>query len=251
VLLRRADEAMYTAKTAGGGTHLHDLVGRPGQGRQTRWRCWPSFARRSNEARSPCTYNPRLGSAPRLQLAERHALTHDLIETVLHPAVETASRWNAAGPDLTVSVNLSARSLTDPHLLPVVEQVLRRHRLPPSHLTLEITEDCVIDEPDHAINLLDALRATGVRLSVDDFGTGYCSLSYLRRLPVDDVKIDRSFISTLADGPDSQVIVRAITDLGPTSACTWSPKGARAGTDHRRRRCGDLRSCRSAGRLRM
>ena len=237
-LLRRADGAMYTAKTSGGGTHLHRLDRRPDQTGQTPLALLAEL-RKAIEGREVIVHvqpqahastggvygaealirwnHPTLGVLPPtefLSLADRHGLLHDLTQTVLDQAVEVAAGWRTAGLDLTISVNLSARSLTDNRLLPAVEAVLRRHQLPPSHLTLELTEDCVIDDPDRAIALLDALRGTGVRLAVDDFGTGYSSLSYLRRLPVHEVKIDRSFITSLADDTESQVIVRAITDLG-------------------------------------
>jgi predicted signal transduction protein with EAL and GGDEF domain len=228
LVMRRADEAMYTAKNSGGGTHLHPDDQQLDQLGQTPMALLAEL-RRAIESQQITLHvqpqahtgtgkvygaealvrwdHPSLGLLPPtefLALADRHALMHDLTATVL----------DQAGLDLTISVNLSARTLTDPRLVPAVEAALRRHRLPPSYLTLEITEDCVINDPDRAITLLNALRATGVRLSVDDFGTGYSSLSYLRHLPVHEVKIDRSFIATLTTDPDSRVIVRAITDLG-------------------------------------
>jgi diguanylate cyclase (GGDEF)-like protein len=160
--------------------------------------------------------HPRLGTlAPSefLDLAERHGLTRELTNIVLDEAVAAAARWRAAGLDLAVSVNLSPPSLLDPRLLPTVEATLRRHRLPPSRLTLEITEGSVMSDPDRAIAVLDALRSSGVKISVDDFGTGYSSLSYLRRLPVHEVKIDRSFVTNVAHDPSDLLIVRSINDL--------------------------------------
>jgi EAL domain-containing protein (putative c-di-GMP-specific phosphodiesterase class I) len=95
-----------------------------------------------------------------------------------------------------------------------VDRLLRRHGVPAGKLTLEVTEGSVMADPARAIALLQQLRDLGVRLSVDDFGTGYSSLSYLKKLPVDEVKIDRSFVTGLRSGSDDVAIVRAIVDLG-------------------------------------
>jgi EAL domain-containing protein (putative c-di-GMP-specific phosphodiesterase class I) len=95
-----------------------------------------------------------------------------------------------------------------------VSLLLRGHDVPPAQLTLEVTESSVMADPARATALLHELRGLGVRLSVDDFGTGYSSLSYLKRLPVDEVKIDRSFVTGLHDRSGDAAIVRAIVDLG-------------------------------------
>jgi EAL domain-containing protein (putative c-di-GMP-specific phosphodiesterase class I) len=113
-----------------------------------------------------------------------------------------------------VAVNLSTRSLHDADLVEEVARLLRRHDVPPGRLTLEVTESSVMADPARAIGLLHRLRALGVRLSVDDFGTGYSSLSYLKSLPVQEVKIDRSFVTGLSSQSDDVAIVRAIVDLG-------------------------------------
>ena len=95
-----------------------------------------------------------------------------------------------------------------------MSRLLRRHGVPASRLTLEVTESAVMADPARAVALLHRLRDLGVRLSVDDFGTGYSSLSYLKRLPVHEVKIDRSFVTPLREGSEDVAIVRAIVDLG-------------------------------------
>jgi EAL domain-containing protein (putative c-di-GMP-specific phosphodiesterase class I) len=95
-----------------------------------------------------------------------------------------------------------------------VDRLLRRHGVPASRLTLEVTESAVMADPGRAVALLHGLRDLGVRLSVDDFGTGYSSLAYLKRLPVHEVKIDRSFVTTLGTDAEDLPIVRAIVDLG-------------------------------------
>ncbi len=161
--------------------------------------------------------HPVLGTllpAEFLGLADRHGLMHDLTALVLDRSLAAAAQWRASGLDLGMSVNLSARSLMDERTLPMVRELLAARRIPPGRLTLEITEDSVISDPDTAIALLLQLRAVGVRLSVDDFGTGYSSLSYLRRLPVDEVKIDRSFIAHLSHDTHDLLIARSIIDLG-------------------------------------
>ena len=118
------------------------------------------------------------------------------------------------GIDLGVAVNLSTRSLHDADLVEEVDRLLRRHGVPARRLTLEVTESSVMADPARAVALLHRLRDLGVRLSVDDFGTGYSSLSYLKRLPVQEVKIDRSFVTSLREGGEDVAIVRAIVDLG-------------------------------------
>jgi len=161
--------------------------------------------------------HPQLGvlaPAQFLPLAERHGLMHDLTTLVLDQSAAAAAAWHATGLELGISVNLHPRSLLDTRTLPIVQAALDRYRLPPALLTLEITEDGVMTDPATAIAVLTELRSAGVRLSVDDFGTGYSSLSYLRQLPVNEVKIDRSFISQITQDTHDQIITRAIVDLG-------------------------------------
>jgi diguanylate cyclase (GGDEF)-like protein len=161
--------------------------------------------------------HPTLGDVPPdefIPVAERSGLIGPLTTRVLDGALAAWAQWRAAGHDLTVAVNLSARSLHDPDLVEEVGRLLRRHGVPASRLTLEVTESAVMADPARAVALLHRLRDLGVRLSVDDFGTGYSSLSYLKRLPVHEVKIDRSFVTSLGDDAEDLPIVRAIVDLG-------------------------------------
>ena len=113
-------------------------------------------------------------------------------------------------------MNLSARSLHEADLVERVAGLLQWHGVPAHRLTLEVTEGAVMADPTRGVSLLHDLRKLGVRLSVDDFGTGYSSLSYLQRLPVQEVKIDRSFVAGLDAAPENFAIVRAIIDLGRT-----------------------------------
>jgi EAL domain-containing protein (putative c-di-GMP-specific phosphodiesterase class I) len=147
-------------------------------------------------------------------LAERYGLISTLTERVLDESLAACSRWLAQGRRISVAVNLSPRALLDAGLVSNVADALARHRVPPELLTLEITEGSVMAEPDKALTVLHSLRDAGVRLSVDDFGTGYSSLSYLKRLPVQEVKIDRSFIVDLTNNAQDIPIVRSIVDLG-------------------------------------
>jgi diguanylate cyclase (GGDEF)-like protein len=147
-------------------------------------------------------------------IAERSGLIGRLTSDVLDASLAAAARWHAEGRDVEVAVNLSPRSLRDVDLVDEVERLLRRHGVAGRHLTLEITEGSVMSDPARSVALLHELRGLGVRLSVDDFGTGYSSLSYLKRLPVQEVKIDRSFVTGLKQGSDDLAIVRSIVDLG-------------------------------------
>jgi diguanylate cyclase (GGDEF)-like protein len=161
--------------------------------------------------------HPELGSVTPdefIPVAERSGLIGLVTTRVLDQSLAAVADWRRQGIDLSVAVNLSTRSLHDADLLDEVSRLLRRHGVPASRLTLEVTESSVMADPARAIALLHQLRALGVRLSVDDFGTGYSSLSYLKSLPVDEVKIDRSFVTDLSAQGEDVAIVRAIVDLG-------------------------------------
>jgi diguanylate cyclase (GGDEF)-like protein len=161
--------------------------------------------------------HPELGWVPPdefVPVAERSGLIGLLTTRVLDTALGACAQWRAAGHDLGIAVNLSTRSLQDADLVGDVARLLLRHDVPAQRLTLEVTEGSVMADPSRAVALLHQLRDLGVRLSIDDFGTGYSSLSYLQRLPVQEVKIDRSFIAALRTDSENVAIVRAIVDLG-------------------------------------
>jgi len=147
-------------------------------------------------------------------VAERSGLIRPLTMTVLRTALSACESWRAAGLEVGMAVNLSARSLLDLGLADDVGRLLRTHNLPARMLTLEITESSIMTDPNRTIGLLIRLSEMGVQLSVDDFGTGYSSLSYLKRLPVHEVKIDRSFVTAMDTDSDDAAIVRSIVDLG-------------------------------------
>jgi EAL domain-containing protein (putative c-di-GMP-specific phosphodiesterase class I) len=113
-----------------------------------------------------------------------------------------------------ISVNLSARQLDDPHLVADVRDALDAAGLPASSLTLEITESALTHDPALAQARLEALKTLGVRLAVDDFGTGYASLNYLQRFPIDVLKVDKSFVDRVARQEQDAALVRAVIALG-------------------------------------
>lgn len=149
-----------------------------------------------------------------IPFAEQTGFIRRLTRWALDKSVAQAAAWEKAGTPLPLAVNISAEDIADPLLDQRVAAVLSKHDLSPTLLTLEVTESGFIDDPERALLMLEALSALGVRLSIDDFGTGYSSLSYLARMPVDEVKIDRSFVQGLETEGDFAAIVRAAIDMG-------------------------------------
>jgi EAL domain-containing protein (putative c-di-GMP-specific phosphodiesterase class I) len=150
-----------------------------------------------------------------IPIAERTGLIVPLGELVLRKACEQGALWLAAQQSmpLNIAVNLSARQLAEPRLIEMVASALRDSVFPPHLLTLELTETSMMQDFESAQRALSGLRGLGVRLSIDDFGTGWSSFTYLKRFDMDVVKIDRTFISGVADHPDDRAIVDAIAAL--------------------------------------
>ncbi len=146
-------------------------------------------------------------------LAERTGLIGPLTTFVLHQALAQCKRWNTDGWNLSVAVNLSARSLLDVDLTDDIARALADADVSPSQLVLEITETSLMSDGRHVTIVLDRLAAMGLTLAIDDFGTGYSSLSYLKRLPVKEVKIDKSFVLNMHSDDNDAAIVRSIVDL--------------------------------------
>jgi len=146
-------------------------------------------------------------------LAERTGLIRKLTEWVLETAFAQSARWRAAGRPLDVAVNLSARNLQDSDLPGLVEMLLARHEVAPGSVVLEITESAIMADPERARAVIGLLHARGLRLSIDDFGTGYSSLGYLKKLPVHELKIDRSFVQDMMENDNDRVIVKSTVDL--------------------------------------
>jgi diguanylate cyclase (GGDEF)-like protein/PAS domain S-box-containing protein len=161
--------------------------------------------------------HPERGLVPPMEFvpfAEKTRLIKPLTRWVLGSALRQAVAWQQAGHTIPVSVNISVRDLVDPEFPEMIGTLLQAAQAPPSLLLLEITESLIMSEPERAINTLSRLRQLGVRLAVDDFGTGYSSLAYLHRLPVDEIKIDKSFVAAITGEANRANIVRASVELG-------------------------------------
>lgn len=146
-------------------------------------------------------------------VAEHTGQLSRLTEVVLREGLRRSRDWALADQPLPIAVNLSARTLIDQHFPDRVQELLTEYKVPAQRLTLEITESGVLDGTDRPIPTLQRLRDLGVRLSVDDFGTGDSSLAHLRRLPVHEVKVDRSFVQGMATDPGDLAIVNAVVTL--------------------------------------
>jgi diguanylate cyclase (GGDEF)-like protein len=146
-----------------------------------------------------------------IHLAEQTGLINPLTTIVIETAIREWSQPPIV-PPLTVAVNLSPRTLQDPSLPRRIADMLAVYSAPPESLAIEITENILMSDPARSMDCLNRLHDMGVRIVIDDFGTGYSSLSYLRRLPIDELKIDRSFVAGLLDDNDD-VIVRSTIDL--------------------------------------
>jgi diguanylate cyclase (GGDEF)-like protein len=160
--------------------------------------------------------DPAHGTVPPdefVPIAESTGLIAPLCRLVLEVAVGQARRWHDQHLDVGVAVNLSVRNLLEPGLADRVRRLLAATGLPAGLLTLEITEGAVMTDPGAAVAVLHQLAGAGVRLSIDDFGTGYSSLAYLKRLPVDEVKLDKSFVLGMTTDLDDAAIVRSTVEL--------------------------------------
>ncbi len=168
-----------------------------------------------------------------IPVAEDCGLIEPIGRWVLGEACRQTAIWHAANPDsapITISVNLSARQVAQPDLTSVVGRVLRTTGIDPSSLCLEITETVLLEESELLGDTLRALRATGVRLVLDDFGTGYSSLGYLNRLPLDALKVDRSFVDGLGVEPRDSAIVKAVVGMAQALSLTVIAEGVEAPT---------------------
>jgi diguanylate cyclase (GGDEF)-like protein len=148
-----------------------------------------------------------------IDIAEQTGLIQPLTDWVLRTAIEQCAQWRKIGIQLSVSVNLSARNLHDETLTPQIANLLDYWSITPDQLCLEITETSMMTDPEHARTVLDGLGNLGVRLSIDDFGTGYSSLAYLKQLPVNELKVDKSFVLNMSNDESDASIVRATVGL--------------------------------------
>ena len=168
-----------------------------------------------------------------ITLAEESGHIEALTAWVIDQACGQLAAWQATHPALAVlgmHVNISGRDLTSATLVPRVRDVLQRHALAPSQLTLEITETTLMGKLKDVLDTVHALREAGVKFSIDDFGTGYSSLAYLSTLPIDSLKIDRSFVAGMSDKPQNVEIVRAVLTLGRSLGQTIIAEGIETAT---------------------
>lgn len=231
-LLSQADAAMYHAKESGKGC-FQFYAAELNAAAQERMVMESALRRAVAEMQLSVVYQPKVDAAARvlgcealvrwdspefgpvspvkfIPLAEEIGLIRPITEFVLRAACREAVGWGG----LHVAVNLSARSFADDDLVGLVSDVLEETGLPASCLQLEITEGLLVGDVDRAVMILSALKELGVSIAVDDFGTGYSSLAYLKRFPIDVLKIDRSFIAECDAGGDAMAIPRAIILLG-------------------------------------
>ena len=234
-LLRKADVAMYKAKASGDGHHAYgdsdnaDFT--------TQLRTVDELRTALSSDQFVLHYQPKINLSAGevhdvealvrwnhptrgllypdafLNLVEEAGLMRTLTRLVLHIALDQAALWQAEGRDLTVAVNLSASSMIDTDLPDEVAAMLTNRDLAPGALKLEITEEFLMADRDRARDILTRLRGNGVQISIDDFGTGYSSLSYLRELPIDELKLDRSFVAPMVDDARAAALVASTIGL--------------------------------------
>ena len=170
-----------------------------------------------------------------LPLIEHTALSAAVGEWVIEQAIEQLSHWHALGLDLSVSVNVSARHLQASDFAERLEALLARHRTPlASRLEIEVLETAALADIAYTSELMERCRATGVRFALDDFGTGYSNLTYLKRLPVDVLKIDRSFVHNMLTDGEDLAIVQGVIGLARTFECTVVAEGVESVEQARR-----------------
>lgn len=160
--------------------------------------------------------HPELGFVPPgdfIPIAEMTSLIHPLTSWVLEKSIAQCCLWHSQGLNVSVAVNLSARNLLDENMPKLVRSLLQKYELPPSALELEITESSIMSDPARALRVLQQLHELDVLLSLDDFGTGYSSLAYLKKLPVQTLKIDLSFIRNMLNDHQDELIVESTIHL--------------------------------------
>ena len=235
-LMRRSDVAMYAAKETGAGYELyHEDLDRNAPHRLT----LVSQVRGAIEAGEfTLFYQPKVRLADGrvsgaealirwhhpdsgllmpdefIPLVEKTVLLRPLTQCVVKMALDHWTSWSARGIEIPIAVNLSPRSLLDLQLPAFVREELQDRQIPPAFLRMELTEGSLMADSARSSGVLGELARAGISISIDDFGTGYSSLSYLRRLPIDEIKIDRSFVMNMKDDANDFAIVRATVELG-------------------------------------
>lgn len=178
--------------------------------------------------------HPLRGMIPPMRFipfAEQTGFICEITPWLLERVIEQAARWRREGLSLVASANLSALDLLNPKLVGHIQELLLQHDLPASRLCLEITESALMDEPELALAHLVELSSLGIKLSIDDYGSGQASLSYLKTLPVNELKIDQSFVTAVADSPKNAAIVRSTIVLSHELGLTVTAEGAETPAD--------------------
>jgi diguanylate cyclase (GGDEF)-like protein len=248
-LMQRADAAMYQARRAGNAARY--LIYDPDQDPHTKARLSLMSEMRTGIQNHEFVlyYQPKVslekGSITHVEalirwihpengfmppdefipLAEQTGNIHHITDFSLNTAVAACADWRQKGYQIKVAVNISAKDLLSPNLTDKVTELLARHSLPPDWLILEITEGAMMQDPDMALSMLEQLHNMGVKLSIDDFGTGYSSMAYLKKLPIQEIKIDKSFVLDLAKDAEDAVIVRSTVELGHNLGLTVIAEG--------------------------
>ena len=236
VLLQRADIAMYTAKRTNTGFALYDE--KHDHNSAERLSLMSELRQAVEHDQLTLYYQPKVDLATHtvkyvealirwehptrgfvapdqfIPFAEQTGYIKTISRWVADKAIHQCAMWREQGIELAVSVNVSARELIQSTLPEMFQSMLQKYDVPAEWIWVEITESAILDDPDHAIETLERLRALGIRISIDDFGTGYSSLSYLKRMPVDELKIDKSFVMGMTNHKDDETIVRSTIDLG-------------------------------------
>ena len=168
-----------------------------------------------------------LGPAHFLPLVRKRGLMRAVTDIVLTQALDDAAEWQALGIGVPIAVNVFAPSLGDLDLPTHIASALAIRDLSPEGLTIEITEDFLLDNIERTRSVLERLRQRGIRIAIDDFGSGYSALWYLRELAIDEVKLDRHFIAPIRVDARAAAVVRGVVDLAPSSGSRLSPRAWR------------------------
>jgi diguanylate cyclase (GGDEF)-like protein len=251
VLMRRADIAMYTAKRTNTGFALYDE--KHDHNSAERLSLMSELRQAVERNQLTLYYQPKVDLATHtvkyvealirwehptrgfvapdqfIPFAEQTGYIKTISRWVADKAIHQCATWREQGIELAVSVNVSARELIQSTLPEMFQSLLLKYAVPAECIWVEITESAILDDPDHAIKTLERLRALGIRISIDDFGTGYSSLSYLKRMPVDELKIDKSFVMGMANHKDDETIVRSTIDLGHNMGLKVVAEGVETG----------------------
>lgn len=172
--------------------------------------------------------HPTLGMVPPdsfIHIAEQTGQINALTKWVFITALNQYNTWQDEGINMNIAVNISAENLKDPHFYDFICQSLTNTKVPAQKVTLEVTESAVVDDPESAIATLSKFKSRGMKISVDDYGTGYSSLAQLKQLPVHELKIDKSFVQRLHDDEDDQIIVRSTIELAHNMGLTVVAEG--------------------------